>query len=60
MSHHLSHAGDGSLLHLLVNVLSLVNINIIKIIISIRSYLKPDKAALVYLVDVKSKVKCGW
>ena len=42
--HDLPHAGDGSLLHLLVNVLRL----------------ESGEAALVDVVGVESEVKCCW
>ena len=42
--HDLTHAGDGSLLHLLVNILRL----------------ESGEAALVDVVGVESEVKCCW
>ena len=61
MRHYLAHAGDRSLLHLLVNILCL-HITVVALSSSLASgssNLQPDEAALVDAVGVEREVKLG-
>ena len=60
MRHYLAHAGDRSLLHLLVNILCLhITVALSSTLASSSSNLQPDEAALVDAAGVEREVKLG-
>ena len=60
MCHYLAHAGDRSLLHLLVNILRLhIIVGLSSRLASDSSNLQPHEAALVDAVGVEREVKLG-